>query len=265
MNQGDIVGNLQFRADLMPACTIADQRGMSTRHNLRADLLQVLAHAFGIGSRYDDGCGAPQPVQEDPARLLSFGSAVAGSLSPYAGEDVIVEIRDRPECSQQLASFPTGRGAAPARRSTLDSVLLSIGCSTGSRASSPPPNGPRSPNAHRTPRCATSTISSNAAFGPGAWPGSKHQLFAGGRRRSWNRLSSGADAQPSSTCSLSEVGVASRVLQFRVIIHYSDSAAVTNELLSLRTSIVSYRLTGRHFDIGAAAEKPHPAGAITGP
>jgi hypothetical protein len=133
MNQGDIVGNLQFRADLMPACTIADQRGMSTRHNLRADLLQVLAHAFGIGSRYDDGCGAPQPVQEDPARLLSFGSAVAGSLSPYAGEDVIVEIRDRPECSQQLASFPTGRGAAPARRSTLDSVLLSIGCTKRSQ------------------------------------------------------------------------------------------------------------------------------------
>jgi hypothetical protein len=34
---------------------------------------------------------------------------------------------------------------------------------------------------------------------------------------------------------------------------------------SLRTSIVSYRLTGRHFDIGAAAEKPYPAGAIAGP
>ena len=177
MNQGDIVGNLQFRADLMPACTIADQRGMSTRHNLRADLLQVLAHAFGIGSRYDDGCGAPQPVQEDPARLLSFGSAVAGSLSPYAGEDVIVEIRDRPECSQQLASFPTGRGAAPARRSTLDSVLLSIGCSTGSRASSPPPNGPLT--GHRVARHRRSRQTRHSDQGRGRGRSTSYSLEEG--------------------------------------------------------------------------------------
>jgi hypothetical protein len=41
----------------MPPGAVADHHGMRAWLDLRADLLQMLVHRFGVGSRHDNGGG----------------------------------------------------------------------------------------------------------------------------------------------------------------------------------------------------------------
>src|SRR6202020_2480037 len=40
---------------LVPACAVAEQHGVGARHDLGANLSQMLVHRLGVGRRHDDG------------------------------------------------------------------------------------------------------------------------------------------------------------------------------------------------------------------
>ena len=59
VEQGDIVGDSQFIARLMPACAIDDEKSMRAGSHVEADFDQMQVHHLGVGERQDESGAIP--------------------------------------------------------------------------------------------------------------------------------------------------------------------------------------------------------------